>query len=189
MRVACIQPKVHQVRTRCYFEIENILKNLIEKHNDCEIICLPEKWVPFSKGYSQNFQEQRGNDYNAIKNLATEYNIKFLSGAIWEKRINSKKPAITCYFFNENGEEINDKTLLLNHDDITKDITKDITNEMEITGQKSVKMRETMKKNMKNFLQYAIKVIKHFNFKKSKSHEKRDDENINNLCAPRYGGS
>ena len=106
MRVACIQPQIYRERTRCYIEIENILKSLLKKHNNCEIICLPERWVPLNKNNKQNFQNQRGNDYKAIKNLATEYNIKFISGAIWEKRINSKKPAITCYFFNENGEEI-----------------------------------------------------------------------------------
>lgn len=106
MRVACIQPKIFQARTRCYLEIEQILKRLLEKHRNCDIICLPERWVPFYKDSTQNLQEQKGNDYAFIKNLATEYNLKFLSGAIWEKRINSKKPAITCYFFDEYGEEI-----------------------------------------------------------------------------------
>ncbi|MFX0104590.1 MAG: carbon-nitrogen hydrolase family protein, partial [Candidatus Hodarchaeota archaeon] len=106
MRVACIQPQILQGRAKCYLEIEQILKNLLNKHNNCEIICLPERWVPFYNDSSQNFQEERGNDYSFIKNLAKEYNIKFLSGAIWEKRINSKKPAITCYFFDDYGEEI-----------------------------------------------------------------------------------
>ncbi len=106
MRVACIQPQIFQERTRCYFEIEQILKKLLEKHNKCDIICLPERWVPFFSNSIKNFQEERGNDYNFVKNLAKEYNIRFLSGAIWEKRTKLKKPAITCYFFDENGEEI-----------------------------------------------------------------------------------
>ena len=106
MRVACIQPQIYESRTKCYSEIERILKELINQHSKCDIICLPERWVPFFRDFTQNFQEQRGNDYFFIQNLAKDYNIKILSGAIWEKRTNFKKPAITCYFFNENGEEI-----------------------------------------------------------------------------------
>ncbi|MFX1500466.1 MAG: hypothetical protein ACFFDH_05810 [Promethearchaeota archaeon] len=63
MKVACIQPKIYQERNRCYLEIENILKTLLEKHNKCDIICLPEKWVLYVNNYSENLQEQRGNDY------------------------------------------------------------------------------------------------------------------------------
>lgn len=106
MKVACIQPKLFENREKCYKEIENILKELLETHTNCEVICLPERWVPYSRDSNQNFQEQRGNDYTFIKNLAKEYDIKMISGAIWEKRINSKKPVITSYFFDEYGEEI-----------------------------------------------------------------------------------
>ncbi|MFW9999934.1 MAG: carbon-nitrogen hydrolase family protein [Candidatus Hodarchaeota archaeon] len=106
MRVACIQPQIFQERNKCYNEIERILRELLEVHKNCEIICLPERWVPLFKNSSLNFQEQRGKDYSFIQNLAREYNIKILSGAIWEKRRGFKKPAITCYYFNENGEEI-----------------------------------------------------------------------------------
>ena len=67
---------------------------------------MPERWVPFSKDFTQNLQKQRGSDYHFIKTLAKDYNIKILSGAIWEKRNNSKKPMITCYYFDNNGEEI-----------------------------------------------------------------------------------
>jgi predicted amidohydrolase len=106
MKVACIQPELFKSRQKCYKEIENILKELLDTHNNCEIICLPERWVPYFKDSDQNFQEQRGNDYAFVKNLAKDYNIKMISGAIWEKRPSSKKPAITCYFFDETGEEI-----------------------------------------------------------------------------------
>ncbi len=106
MKVACIQPTIFENRTKCYNEIELILRELLEEHKICDIICLPERWVPFFRDSTQNFQDQRGDDYIFIKTLAKEYNIKILSGAIWEKRINSKKPTITCYFFDENGEEI-----------------------------------------------------------------------------------
>ena len=106
MRVACIQPKISNTRNKCYNEIEQILKQLLEQHNKCDIICLPERWVPFSRDFTQNIQEQRGHDYNFIKTLAKDYNIKILSGAIWEKTNYSKKPMITCYYFDENGDEI-----------------------------------------------------------------------------------
>ena len=49
MKVACIQPQIFQNRSQCYLEIEEILKRLLKKQNKNEIICLPERWVPFSK--------------------------------------------------------------------------------------------------------------------------------------------
>ncbi|MFX1308307.1 MAG: carbon-nitrogen hydrolase family protein [Promethearchaeota archaeon] len=106
MRVACIQPELFEHRKQCYHEIERILKELLEVHNNCDIICLPERWVPFYREPIQNLQEQRGNDYSFIKSLAKNYSVNFISGAIWEKRPSLKKPAITCYFFDVNGEEI-----------------------------------------------------------------------------------
>lgn len=106
MKVACIQPQLFENRILCYKEIERILKELLVIHKNCDIICLPERWVPFYRDPIQNYQEQRGSDYFFIKNLAKEYNIKIISGAIWEKRSNLEKPAITCYFFDENGAEI-----------------------------------------------------------------------------------
>lgn len=106
MKAACIQPQIFQDRKRCYLEIEKILKRLLEEHSNCEIICLPERWVPFFRDPKKNLQMERGDDYLYIKHLAKEYSLRFLSGAIWEKRNNLEKPAITCYYFNENGEEI-----------------------------------------------------------------------------------
>ncbi|MFW9878186.1 MAG: carbon-nitrogen hydrolase family protein [Candidatus Thorarchaeota archaeon] len=106
MRVACIQPQIFQDRRKCYQQIELLLKELLEKNQKCEIICLPEKWVPYFKNPVKNLQKERGNDYLFIKNLAKEYNIKILSGGIWEKRDKLNKPTITCYFFDERGDEI-----------------------------------------------------------------------------------
>lgn len=106
MRLACIQPQIFQDRKKCYSQIELLLQQLLKKYQNCEIVCLPERWVPYFRDPANNIQEERGNDYNFIKNLAKEFNIKILSGAIWEKRNNSKKPVITCYFFDESGEEI-----------------------------------------------------------------------------------
>ncbi|MHA2282318.1 MAG: carbon-nitrogen hydrolase family protein [Promethearchaeota archaeon] len=106
MKVACIQPQIFQDRSQCYLEIEKILKKLLEKHKKNEIICLPERWVPFSKNSIENLQEERGDDYVFVKNLARKYNTKIISGAIWENRDSSEQPAITSYYFDENGEEI-----------------------------------------------------------------------------------
>ncbi|MFX1573073.1 MAG: carbon-nitrogen hydrolase family protein [Promethearchaeota archaeon] len=106
MKVACLQPRIFENRPKCYFEIEHILNNLLAKCNKCDIVCLPERWTPLFKDISKNLQKERGNDYNFIKNLAKNYNINIISGAIWERRSNIRKPLITCYFFNEKGEEM-----------------------------------------------------------------------------------
>ncbi|MFX1438527.1 MAG: carbon-nitrogen hydrolase family protein, partial [Promethearchaeota archaeon] len=106
MRVACIQPQIFQDRKKCYLQIKSLLEQLLKKNKNCDIACLPERWVPFSRDPLKNIQDERGLDYNYIKNLAKEFNIKILSGGIWEKRNKSDKPVITCYFFDENGEEI-----------------------------------------------------------------------------------
>ena len=55
---------------------------------------------------TQNFQKERGKDYSFVKELAKEHQLSILSGAIWENRNNQKKPSITCYFFNKDGEEV-----------------------------------------------------------------------------------
>lgn len=106
MRVACIQPQIFQDRKKCYLQIETLLKGLLEKNPKCDIVCLPERWVPYFRDPAKDLQKERGNDYFFIKNLAKEYNTKILSGAIWEKRNNLKKPTITCYFFDDHGDEI-----------------------------------------------------------------------------------
>lgn len=106
MNVACIQPRIFQERKKCYLQIESLLKRLLENNKNCEMVCLPERWVPFSRDPSKDIQEERGSDYCFIKDLAKEFKIKILSGAIWEKRTTLKRPVITCYFFDENGKEI-----------------------------------------------------------------------------------
>jgi len=106
MKVACIQPKLHENNNKCYSEIDSLLKSLINKHEECQIACLPERWTPIHQEIPQNFQKERGEKYNFIKSLAENYHIKILSGAIWEKRENLKKPSITCYYFDEKGNEI-----------------------------------------------------------------------------------
>ncbi|MFX1258460.1 MAG: carbon-nitrogen hydrolase family protein [Promethearchaeota archaeon] len=106
MKIACIQPKIFQNRNKCYSEIERLLMNLLERVDKCDIVCLPERWVPFLKSSSQNLHKERGENYLFIKNLAKDFHISILSGAIWEKRNNLKKPAITCYYFDQTGEEI-----------------------------------------------------------------------------------
>ena len=100
MRIACIQPEVFQERDKCYFKVEEILKKLITEFDSCDIVCLPERWVNLTNGKELNLQNERGNNYNFIKNLAKEYGISIISGTIWERRKNSLKPIITSYYFN-----------------------------------------------------------------------------------------
>ncbi|MFX1337139.1 MAG: carbon-nitrogen hydrolase family protein [Promethearchaeota archaeon] len=106
MKVACIQPTIWEDIERSYSHIELLLKNLLSKFKDCEIACFPERWIPFTNNIAQNIQKERGDHYNFVKSLARKYKIKLLSGAIWEKRQTLSKPSITCYYFNEKGEEI-----------------------------------------------------------------------------------
>jgi len=106
LRVACIQPEVLSNRAKCYLEIERLIKDLMRDFDYCDIICLPERWVPFTNDFSENLQEERGKDYKFIKMLAKEYTINIISGGIWEKRKNSTKPRITSYFFNHYGDEM-----------------------------------------------------------------------------------
>ena len=106
MKVACIQPELFLVREKCYSEIEQLMKELLKKQEECKIACLPERWVPLLEDIPLNFQKERGDDYAFVQELAKKYCINLLSGAIWEKRPQVKKPVITCYFFNDKGEEI-----------------------------------------------------------------------------------
>ncbi len=106
MRIACLQPRILENRKKCYKHIEVLLKSLLEKYNKCDLICLPERWIPFYDKIEDNLQQRRGDDYSFIQNLAEEYSINLLSGGIWEKRHSIEKPFITCYFFNNKGEEI-----------------------------------------------------------------------------------
>jgi predicted amidohydrolase len=106
MKIACIQPEILTSRKECYSEIEGLLNELLKEVDKCQIICLPEKWVPFFQDLPKNLQEERGQDYQFVRNLAKEYSVSFISGAIWEKRDSLKKPSITSYFFSNNGDEI-----------------------------------------------------------------------------------
>lgn len=106
LRVACIQPEVLSNKAKCYLEIERLIKDLMRDFDNCDIICLPERWIPFTNKYSENFQEERGEDYKFIKKLAKEYCINIISGGIWEKRKSPSKPRITSYLFNHYGDEL-----------------------------------------------------------------------------------
>lgn len=106
LNVACIQPKIFQSRKKCYREIEELLKRLLEDNSNCEMVCLPERWVPYAREKALNIQKERGQDYQFIQKLAETYSINLISGGIWESRPKFKKPFITSYFFDKKGEEI-----------------------------------------------------------------------------------
>lgn len=106
MKVACLQPKISPDRKECYSQVESLIRDLVNMNEKCDIACLPERWTPYSNQITQNFQRERGDDYSFVKGLAEKYHLNLLSGGIWETRESSRKPHVTCYFFNENGEEI-----------------------------------------------------------------------------------
>lgn len=106
IKIACIQPEVLNTIKSCYSEIERLLKLLVEEETNCDLICFPERCFPLYKDMKSNFQQERGEIYNFLKNLSIDYNIAIVSGAIWEKRKNSKMPKITSYYFNDFGDEI-----------------------------------------------------------------------------------
>jgi len=104
--IACIQPEILPQINECYSEVEKILNSLLKHNNNIDIICLPERWTWPTNGKELHIQKERGNNYKFIQNLAKEYGIGIISGALWEKRSTSVKPRITSYFFDHNGDEI-----------------------------------------------------------------------------------
>ena len=106
MKVACIQPHIYTSLKKCYHEVKNQIFNLLEECNSLDLICLPERWTPLSNTISENIQIERGKNYLFIKDIAKEYCLNIISGAIWEKRKKLNKPYITSYFIDEKGEEI-----------------------------------------------------------------------------------
>jgi predicted amidohydrolase len=106
VRIACVQPEIFPTDNKCFSEIEEILKDIFIKYDNCDIICLPERWVSLRNKRKDNFQKERGKNYQFIKKLAKEYSVGIISGAIWEKRESSNKPWITSYFFDSSGEEL-----------------------------------------------------------------------------------
>jgi predicted amidohydrolase len=106
IKIACIQPEVLNSIQKCYIEIERLFKLLLEEKNSCDIICLPERIVPLRENKNSNFQPERGEIYNYLKNLSKDFSTAVITGAIWEKRDGIKSPKITCYYFNDLGDEM-----------------------------------------------------------------------------------
>jgi len=63
VKIACVQPEVFQETNKCYLAIEEILKDFFSKYDSCDIICLPERWVPLMNEKKINLQKERGEDY------------------------------------------------------------------------------------------------------------------------------
>jgi predicted amidohydrolase len=106
IRIACIQPEVLNNIQKCYIEIERLFKQLFEEKNACDIVCLPERIIPFKKNMDSNFQPERGEIYRYLKSLSKDYSTAIITSAIWEKRDSFKLPKITCYYFNDLGDEM-----------------------------------------------------------------------------------
>jgi omega-amidase len=106
IKVGCIQPEIHDTKSECYEEIEGLFESFMIEHDSCDIICLPERWVPLTADIKTVIQQERGEDYQFICNLAKKYNTSIISGAIWEKRSDQNNPKITSYFIDPDGKEI-----------------------------------------------------------------------------------
>lgn len=106
IKIGCIQPEIHNLKSECYDEIDALFDSFMSENEDCDVICLPERWAPLTKDITGVIQEERGEDYQFICNLAKKYKTSIISGAIWEKRSNQIKPKITSYFISNDGKEI-----------------------------------------------------------------------------------
>lgn len=107
MKISCLQPRILENKTKCYNQIKELIRNLKNEHSEIDFVVLPERWIPFDPNIENNFQPERGEDYEFIQSLAKDFNVNILSGAIWEKRNNPEKNVcITCYYFDDNGKEI-----------------------------------------------------------------------------------
>lgn len=106
MKLILIQPEMFDKDKECFFEIQNLINSIPFIEKNCDLVCLPERWIKMNPNLEKNIQEERGTHYQFIKKIAKKCHINILSGGIWEKRENSNKNYITCYFFNKDGEEI-----------------------------------------------------------------------------------
>ena len=106
IKIGCLQPEIYKLKSKCYEEIEVLLNSFMREYENCDIICLPERWVPLTKNITEVIQQERGEDYHFICSLAKKHNISIISGAIWEKRTDQIKPKITSYLIGNDGKEI-----------------------------------------------------------------------------------
>ena len=55
IKAACIQPKIYETDQECYDEVERLLVSLLKTSKGCDIICLPEKWIPVKKNMNERY--------------------------------------------------------------------------------------------------------------------------------------
>jgi len=106
LRLILIQPEMFENDEECFFEIQNLINSIPSIEENCDLVCLPERWIKMNPKLEKNIQEERGSHYQFIKKMAKKYHINILSGGIWENRENSDKNYVTCYYFNKDGQEI-----------------------------------------------------------------------------------
>jgi len=106
LKLILIQSEMFDKDKECFIEIQNLINSIPSIEENCDLVCLPERWIKMNPNLEKNIQEERGSHYQFIKKIAKKYHINILSGGIWEKRENSNKNYVTCYFFNKDGEEI-----------------------------------------------------------------------------------
>lgn len=106
LKITLIQSQMFEDEDKCFREVENLIKNIPDGDKDSDLYCLPERWIKIKQNLEGNLQEERGEHYDFIKNLAKKYRINILSGGLWEHREDTDKNYITCYFFNNQGVEV-----------------------------------------------------------------------------------
>ena len=78
------------------------------QNDNVDIFLLPEHWYymdAHSKDFLKNIQEKRGEYYQFCQSMSEKYNIRLISGAIWENEPEYKRPVINTYYFDSNGKE------------------------------------------------------------------------------------
>ena len=105
LTVCLIQPSVSHDNAENYQTMEKLIGEAADLHPD--MICLPERWyhLDFTGNFQDLYQEERGIQYQWVKQWAKKYGISIISGGIWEKSSMFNKPVIVSYYFNHLGQE------------------------------------------------------------------------------------
>jgi predicted amidohydrolase len=107
IKLGLLQTKVVADNNQNYSNIENMIRTTTQNDN-VDIFLLPEHWYymdAHSKDFLKNIQEKRGEYYQFCQSMSEKYNIRLISGAIWENEPEYKRPVINTYYFDSNGKE------------------------------------------------------------------------------------
>lgn len=109
IKIGLVQSSVELDNEKNYKHIEQLISESVSKQ-EYDILCLPERWNYVdikARDFSVNIQEKRGAHYSFCKQLAKEYNVSLISGAIWEYETRSQEqPVVSAYYFDRSGNEM-----------------------------------------------------------------------------------